>query len=50
MARKNRLYLCYFIKIRKTFAFTKDIEGWGMTNDGKYLPIRTEQKNLDNKP
>lgn len=24
-------------KLEKTFAFDKDIEGWGMTNDGKYL-------------
>jgi glutamine cyclotransferase len=24
-------------KLEKTFPFDKDIEGWGMTNDGKYL-------------
>lgn len=24
-------------KVEKTFAFDKDIEGWGMTNDGKYI-------------
>lgn len=24
-------------KLEKTFAFDKDIEGWGMTNDGKYI-------------
>ncbi|NRS88796.1 glutamine cyclotransferase [Flavobacterium sp. 7E] len=25
------------LKLEKTFAFTKDIEGWGMTNDGKNI-------------
>ncbi len=25
------------LKLEKTFAFDKDIEGWGMTNDGKYI-------------
>ncbi|MDD5150435.1 MAG: glutaminyl-peptide cyclotransferase [Flavobacterium sp.] len=24
-------------KLEKTFAYEKDIEGWGMTNDGKYI-------------
>jgi glutaminyl-peptide cyclotransferase len=24
-------------KVEKTFQFDKDIEGWGMTNDGKYI-------------
>jgi len=24
-------------KLEKTFAYDKDIEGWGMTNDGKYI-------------
>ena len=24
-------------KLEKTFTFDKDIEGWGMTNDGKYI-------------
>jgi glutamine cyclotransferase len=24
-------------KLEKTFAFDKEIEGWGMTNDGKYI-------------
>jgi len=24
-------------KLEKTFTFEKDIEGWGMTNDGKYI-------------
>ncbi|HTG66305.1 MAG TPA: glutaminyl-peptide cyclotransferase [Flavobacterium sp.] len=24
-------------KLEKTFTYTKDIEGWGMTNDGKYI-------------
>jgi glutamine cyclotransferase len=25
------------LKLEKTFAYDKDIEGWGMTNDGKYI-------------
>ncbi len=25
------------LKLEKTFTFEKDIEGWGMTNDGKYI-------------
>jgi glutamine cyclotransferase len=25
------------LKLEKTFAFDKEIEGWGMTNDGKYI-------------
>lgn len=31
------IYNANTLKLEKTFAFTKDIEGWGMTNDGKYI-------------
>jgi glutamine cyclotransferase len=38
------------IKIRKTFAFTKDIEGWEWLMTENIFTNQTEQKNLDNKP
>ncbi|WP_367753895.1 glutaminyl-peptide cyclotransferase [Flavobacterium sp. WC2430] len=31
------IYNAKTLKLEKTFTFTKDIEGWGMTNDGKYI-------------
>ncbi len=31
------IYNANTLKLEKTFAFNKDIEGWGMTNDGKYI-------------
>ncbi|MEZ7506595.1 glutaminyl-peptide cyclotransferase [Flavobacterium sp. Arc2] len=31
------IYNAKTLKLEKTFAFTKDIEGWGMTNDGKNI-------------
>jgi glutamine cyclotransferase len=31
------IYNATTLKLEKTFAFTKDIEGWGMTNDGKNI-------------
>ncbi|HSD08444.1 glutaminyl-peptide cyclotransferase [Flavobacterium sp.] len=31
------IYNAKTFKLEKTFKFTKDIEGWGMTNDGKYI-------------
>ncbi len=31
------IYNANTLKLEKTFAFTKNIEGWGMTNDGKYI-------------
>lgn len=31
------IYNANTLKLEKTFAYTKDIEGWGMTNDGKYI-------------
>ncbi|WP_428232832.1 glutaminyl-peptide cyclotransferase [Flavobacterium sp.] len=31
------IYDAKTLKLEKTFAFEKDIEGWGMTNDGKYI-------------
>ena len=31
------IYNANTLKLEKTFAYTKDIEGWGMTNDGKNL-------------
>jgi len=31
------IYNANTLKLEKTFAFTKDIEGWGMTNDGKNI-------------
>ncbi|MGM8363489.1 glutaminyl-peptide cyclotransferase [Flavobacterium sp. ARAG 55.4] len=31
------IYDANTLKLEKTFAYTKDIEGWGMTNDGKYI-------------
>lgn len=31
------IYDAKTLKLEKTFAFTKDIEGWGMTNDGQYI-------------
>jgi glutamine cyclotransferase len=45
MARKTGfIYNATSLKLEKTFAFTKDIEGWGMTNDGKKFTNQTEQK------
>jgi glutamine cyclotransferase len=31
------IYNAKTLKIEKTFAYDRDIEGWGMTNDGKYI-------------
>jgi glutaminyl-peptide cyclotransferase len=31
------VYNANTLKLEKTFAYDKDIEGWGMTNDGKYI-------------
>ena len=31
------IYNANTLKLEKTFAYTKEIEGWGMTNDGKYI-------------
>jgi glutaminyl-peptide cyclotransferase len=31
------IYNASTLKLEKTFAYDKDIEGWGMTNDGKYI-------------
>ncbi|MTH15360.1 glutaminyl-peptide cyclotransferase [Flavobacterium sp. LC2016-01] len=31
------IYDANTLKLEKTFAYDKDIEGWGMTNDGKYI-------------
>jgi glutamine cyclotransferase len=31
------IYNANTLKLEKTFAYEKDIEGWGMTNDGKYI-------------
>lgn len=31
------IYNAKTLKLEKTFIFEKDIEGWGMTNDGKYI-------------
>jgi glutamine cyclotransferase len=31
------IYNAKTMKLEKTFAYDKDIEGWGMTNDGKYI-------------
>lgn len=31
------IYNANTLKLEKTFAYTKDIEGWGMTNDGKNI-------------
>jgi glutamine cyclotransferase len=31
------IYNATTLKLEKSFAYTKDIEGWGMTNDGKNL-------------
>jgi glutamine cyclotransferase len=31
------IYNANTLKLEKTFSFTKEIEGWGMTNDGKYI-------------
>ncbi|MFH6996004.1 glutaminyl-peptide cyclotransferase [Flavobacterium sp. FlaQc-48] len=31
------IYDAKTLKLEKTFAYDKDIEGWGMTNDGKYI-------------
>jgi glutamine cyclotransferase len=31
------IYNAKTLKLEKTFAYDKDIEGWGMTNDGKYI-------------
>lgn len=31
------IYNATTLKLEKTFAYDKDIEGWGMTNDGKYI-------------
>lgn len=31
------IYNATTLKLEKTFTYEKDIEGWGMTNDGKYI-------------
>lgn len=31
------IYNAKTLKLEKTFAYDKDIEGWGMTNDGQYI-------------
>jgi glutamine cyclotransferase len=31
------VYNATTLKLEKTFTYKKDIEGWGMTNDGKYI-------------
>ncbi|SNR83790.1 glutaminyl-peptide cyclotransferase [Flavobacterium sp. ov086] len=31
------IYDAKTLKLEKTFAYDKEIEGWGMTNDGKYI-------------
>lgn len=31
------IYNAATLKLEKTFKYDKDIEGWGMTNDGKYI-------------
>ena len=31
------IYDANTLKLEKTFTYDKDIEGWGMTNDGKYI-------------
>lgn len=31
------IYNANTLKLEKTFKYDKDIEGWGMTNDGKYI-------------
>ena len=31
------IYNATTLKLEKTFAYEKDIEGWGMTNDGNYI-------------
>jgi len=31
------IYDANTLKLEKTFTYTKEIEGWGMTNDGKYI-------------
>jgi glutamine cyclotransferase len=31
------IYNATTLKLEKTFTYKKDIEGWGMTNDGKYI-------------
>jgi glutamine cyclotransferase len=31
------IYNATTLKLEKTFSYDKDIEGWGMTNDGKYI-------------
>ncbi|MFG4004243.1 glutaminyl-peptide cyclotransferase [Flavobacterium aquidurense] len=35
--KKGFIYDAKTLKLEKTFDFEKDIEGWGMTNDGKYI-------------
>lgn len=35
--KKGFIYDAKTFKLEKTFDYDKDIEGWGMTNDGKYI-------------
>lgn len=35
--KKGFIYNANTLKLEKTFAFTKNIEGWGMTHDDKYI-------------
>jgi glutaminyl-peptide cyclotransferase len=35
--KKGFVYNATTLKLEKTFTYKKDIEGWGMTNDGKYI-------------
>ncbi|PXY39777.1 glutamine cyclotransferase [Flavobacterium cheongpyeongense] len=35
--KKGFIYDAKTLKLEKTFDYEKDIQGWGMTNDGKYI-------------
>ncbi|MWB93222.1 glutaminyl-peptide cyclotransferase [Flavobacterium sp. GA093] len=35
--KKGFIYDAKTLKLKKTFKYDKDIEGWGMTNDGKFI-------------
>jgi glutamine cyclotransferase len=35
--KKGFIYNATTLKLEKTFNYEKDIEGWGMTNDGEYI-------------
>jgi glutamine cyclotransferase len=36
-SKKGLIYNAKTLKLEKTFAYDKEIEGWGMTNDGTYI-------------